>query len=162
MKKLLYLLPLFLGGFFYAQNFKADSTQFKKISDEILTNGKGYEDLRELTKNIGNRLSGSANYEKATQWAMQKLKDAGADKVWLQPVMVDVWTRGTESLKLKIRNGNWENIKMLSLGNSEGTKGKDLKGNIILVKSIEDFQKIPAEVIKDKIVLIENFLKLFV
>ena len=68
MKKLLYLLPLFLGGFFYAQNFKADSTQFKKISDEILTNGKGYEDLRELTKNIGNRLSGSANYEKATQW----------------------------------------------------------------------------------------------
>ena len=152
MKKLLYLLPLFLGGFFYAQNFKADSTQFKKISDEILTNGKGYEDLRELTKNIGNRLSGSANYEKATQWAMQKLKDAGADKVWLQPVMVDVWTRGTESLKLKIGNGNWENIKMLSLGNSEGTKGKDLKGNIILVKSIEDFQKIPAEVIKDKIV----------
>jgi hypothetical protein len=56
MKKL-YLLPLFLGGFFYAQNFKADSTQFKKISDEIFTKGKGYEDLRELTKNIGNRLS---------------------------------------------------------------------------------------------------------
>lgn len=152
MKKLIYLFPLFLGGIFYAQNFKADSTQFKKISDEILVKGRGYEDLRELTKNIGNRLCGSANYEKATQWAMKKLKDAGADKVWYEPVLVKVWTRGKESLKIKSGNGKWEEIKMLSLGNSEGTKGKDLRGEIILVKSIEEFQKIPAEIIKNKIV----------
>ena len=61
MKKLLYILPLFLGGFFWSQNFKQDSLQFKKISDEILVNGKSYEDLRELTKDIGSRLSGSSN-----------------------------------------------------------------------------------------------------
>ena len=42
------ILPLFLGGFFWSQNFKQDSLQFKKISDEILVNGKSYEDLREF------------------------------------------------------------------------------------------------------------------
>ncbi len=152
MKKLFYVLPLFLGGIFYAQNFKADSTQFKKISNEILVKGKGYDDLRELTKNIGNRLCGSANYEKATQWAMQKLKDAGADKVWFQPVLVKVWTRGAESLKIKTGNGKWENVKMLSLGNSEGTKGKDLKGEILVVKTLEEFLKMPDELVKNKIV----------
>ena len=106
MKKLFYVLPLFLGGFFYAQNFKADSAQFKKISNEILAKGKGYDDLKELTKNIENRLCGSANYEKTTHWAMQKLKIAGADKVWLQPVLVKVWTRGQESLKIKPETEN--------------------------------------------------------
>jgi hypothetical protein len=35
MKKLFYVLPLFLGGIFYAQNFKEDSTQFKKISTKF-------------------------------------------------------------------------------------------------------------------------------
>ena len=56
MKKLLYILPLFWADF-WSQNFKQDSLQFKKISDEILVNGKSYEDLRELTKDIGSRLS---------------------------------------------------------------------------------------------------------
>lgn len=159
MKKLLYIFPLFLGGFFIAQNFKQDSIQFKKISDEILVNGQSYEDLRELSKNIGNRLCGSANYEKAADWAMEKLKEAGADKVWFQPVVVNVWSRGDESLKLKINNGKWKEIKMLSLGNSEGTKGKDLKGEIILVKTLEEFEKIPDILVKDKIVFFNYAFK---
>ena len=78
------------------------------------TNGKGYEDLRDLPKILAIDSLVVLIMKKATQWAMQKLKDAGADKVWLQPVMVDVWTRGTESLKPKIGKRNWENIKCFS------------------------------------------------
>ena len=159
MKKLLYIFPLFLGGFLFSQDLKKDSLQFKKISDEILVNGKSYEDLRELTKNIGNRLCGSANYEKAADWAMEKLKEAGADKVWFQPVVVNVWSRGDESLKIKINSGKWKEVRMLSLGNSEGTKGKNLKGEIILVKTLEEFEKIPDILIKDKIVFFNYAFK---
>jgi len=32
---------------------------------------------------------------------MKKLLEAGADQVWFQPVMVNVWTRGDESKKKK-------------------------------------------------------------
>lgn len=56
--KLITILPLFLGGILFSQH-QADSIQFKNISDEILTNGLAYENLRDLTKNIGHRLSGS-------------------------------------------------------------------------------------------------------
>lgn len=142
---------LFLGMAVFSQT-KEDSIQFSKISTEILNNGKGYTELRDLSKNIGHRLSGSATYEKAVQWAEQKLRDAGADKVWLQEVMVPVWTRGKESLHIKTADGKWKNLKMLSLGNSEGTGGKDVSGEIIIVKSMEEYDKLSADQVKDKIV----------
>ena len=148
MKNLVFCM-LLISGFCFAQN---DSVQFKKISDEILLHGEAYENLRELTKDIGHRLSGSENYDKAVIWAEQKLKEAGADKVWLQEVMVPVWERGKESLEIKPENGNWEKINMLSLGNSEGTNGKDFEGEILLVNSIDEFNQLPDEEVKGKAV----------
>ena len=151
MKKILGTSLLLFGMAAFGQS-KEDSIQFRKISTEILNNGKGYTELRELTKNIGHRLSGSEAYEKSVKWAEQKLRDAGADKVWLQEVMVPVWVRGKESLQIQASNGKWKSLKMLSLGNSEGTGGKDISGEIIMVKSMEEYDKLPAEKVKDKIV----------
>jgi hypothetical protein len=151
MKKIAGTSLLLFGMAVFGQA-KEDSIQFKKISTEILNNGKGYNELRELTKTIGNRLSGSEAYEKSVQWATQKLRDAGADKVWLQEVMIPVWVRGKESLHIQASNGKWKSIKMLSLGNSEGTNGKDISGEIIMVKSLEEYDQLPAEKVKDKIV----------
>ncbi|AKK74997.1 peptidase M28 [Chryseobacterium gallinarum] len=143
---------LILGATFLSGQSKEDSLQFNRISTEILNYGKGYNDLRELTKNIGHRLSGSEAYERSVKWAEQKLRDAGADKVWLQEVMIPVWVRGKESLHIKTSNGGWKSLKMLSLGNSEGTGGKDVSGEIIMVKSIEEYDKLSPEQVKDKIV----------
>ncbi|WP_353145593.1 M20/M25/M40 family metallo-hydrolase [Chryseobacterium sp.] len=151
MKKILQTSLLVLGMTVFGQT-KEDSIQFSKISSEILNHGKGYTELRDLTKNIGHRLSGSEAYEKAVKWAEQKLRDAGADKVWLQEVMIPVWVRGKESLHIKASNGAWKSLKMLSLGNSEGTGGKDISGEIIMVKSMEEYDKLSAEQVKDKIV----------
>ncbi len=151
MKKIIGTSLLLLGMAVFGQS-KEDSIQFRKISTEILNNGKGYNELRELTKTIGNRLSGSEAYEKSVQWAAQKLRDAGADKVWLQEVMIPVWVRGKESLHIQTADGKWKSIAMLSLGNSEGTKGKDVSGDIIMVKSLEEYDKLPTEKVKDKIV----------
>lgn len=145
------ILPLFLGGILFSQN-AVDSIQFKNISDEILVNGTAYENLRDLTQNIGHRLSGSAAYEKSTDWAVQKLKEAGADKIWKEEVMVPVWERGKESLQIKEGDGKWRSLKMLSLGNSEGTKGKDVEAEIVFVKNKEDFDKLPDAAIKGKII----------
>ncbi|MDN4010886.1 M20/M25/M40 family metallo-hydrolase [Chryseobacterium gambrini] len=151
MKKILGTTLTLLGLAVFGQA-KEDSIQFAKISTEILNKGKAYNELRELTKNIGHRLSGSASYEKAVTWAEQKLRDAGADKVWLQEVMVPVWVRGKESLHIKTSNGKWKSLKMLSLGNSEGTGGKDISGEIIMVRSMEEYDKLSPEQVKDKIV----------
>lgn len=151
MKKIFSTSLLLLSLAVFGQT-KEDSIQFSKISIEILNNGKSYTELRDLTKNIGHRLSGSESYEKSVKWAEQKLRDAGADKVWLQEVMIPVWVRGKESLQIKTANGQWKSLKMLSLGNSEGTAGKDISGEVIMVKSMEEYEKLSADQVKDKIV----------
>ncbi len=164
MKKLFIILPLFLSGIFFAQKkpVKKSSTTtiqkvnypdtFKKISDEILLNSNAYEHLRELTKGIGSRFSGTLGYEKATTWAEKKLKEVGADVVWKQDVKVPIWQRGNESLQIKTDNGGWKSIKMLALGNSEGTDGKDLVAEIVLVKDFQEFSSLPIDKVKDKII----------
>lgn len=151
MKKIIVTSLMLLSMAIFGQ-VKQDSVQFAAISTEVLNYGKSYPELKDLTKNIGHRLSGSESYEKAVKWAEQKLRDAGADKVWLQEVMVPVWVRGKESLQIKTSNGKWKSLKMLSLGNSEGTGGKDVSGEIIMVKSMEEYEKLSPEQVKDKIV----------
>ncbi|MBK1896305.1 M28 family peptidase [Chryseobacterium paridis] len=155
MKKLIGTSLIFLSIGLFGQS-KEDSIQFNRISTEILNNGKGYDELRDLTKTIGKRLSGSEAYEKSVQWAAKELREAGADKVWLQEVMIPVWERGKESLQIKPHTGKSKNLKMLSLGNSEGTGGKDVTGEIIMVKSLEEYDKLPAEKVKDKIVFFNH------
>ncbi|WP_292008929.1 M28 family peptidase [Chryseobacterium sp.] len=151
MKKIIYT-SLFLLGIAVSGQTKEDSIQFNKISTEVLNKGKAYTELRDLTKNIGHRLSGSRAYDKAVQWAAQKLTEAGADKIWLQDVMVPVWERGPESLYIKTSDGNWKSLKMLSLGNSEGTGGKDISGDIIMVKSMEEYSLLSPQKVKGKII----------
>lgn len=145
-------IPLFLSGILFGQN-KSDSIQFKKISDHILTSGQAYEDLRYLTKNIGHRLSGSEAYEKSVKWAENKLRDAGAEKVWLQEVRIPVWVRGKETMMMKSKSGSWQPVKFLSLGNSEGTGGKDVTGEVVVVKNKQEFDQLGDDQIKGKIVL---------
>ena len=43
---------------------KVDSTNIKQFFNSALTHGKSYEWLRDLTQNIGGRLSGSPEHKK--------------------------------------------------------------------------------------------------
>ena len=59
MKKIVITLILTTFGFVSsAQN--PDSLMIRRIADEILINGKAYDNLRYLTKQIGARLAGSS------------------------------------------------------------------------------------------------------
>ena len=57
-------------------------------------------------------------------------------------------------------------MEFLSLGNSEGTNGKDLEAEVLMVGSLEEFEKLPAEKVKDKAVFFnykfrEDFVQTF-
>jgi len=119
-----------------------------------MTNGTAYYNLGELTKGVGSRFSGTPGYEKAAQWAEKKLKDIGIEMIWRQEARVPVWVRGRESLQIKAANGDWKNIKMLSFGNSEGTGGKDLTGEIVIINSTAELNALSIGKLKDKIVFV--------
>ncbi|MCB0696733.1 MAG: M20/M25/M40 family metallo-hydrolase, partial [Chitinophagaceae bacterium] len=136
-----------------SQAFAQDSLVLQKISDNIMLHGQCYDNLRVLCKDVGHRLSGSPEAEKAVAWGEKAMEAAGADKVWLQPVDVPYWVRGKESLKLKFSNSDtYIEVPMLSLGNAVGTNGKVLEAEVIIANSFEEFERIPAKDVKGKIV----------
>ncbi len=132
---------------------QTDSAALQKISDDILLHGTCYDNLRTLCKTVGHRLSGSPQAEKAVLWGQQALQTAGADRVWLQPATVPKWIRGRESLKIDFGNGLQE-VPVLSLGNSHGTDGKDLSGNIVMAGSVDSLKAMSPEAVKGKIVFL--------
>ncbi|RYZ20976.1 MAG: M20/M25/M40 family metallo-hydrolase [Chitinophagaceae bacterium] len=160
MKRSLTLLAcLLFGGGLFAQN--EDSLFIRRLADEILVNGKAYENLRQLTKGVGARLSGSPGMVKAEQWGQGALQRAGADRVWLQECLVPHWVRGGReyfraerlvSVSADGKNRKWStrNLNVLALGNSLASNGA-VRAPIMVVRN---FQELDAkkDSVKGKIV----------
>ncbi|MEO7264051.1 MAG: M20/M25/M40 family metallo-hydrolase [Ferruginibacter sp.] len=131
---------------------QSDSTTIKAISDEVLSRSKAYENLRFLCKQIGPRLSGSANAAKAVTETARMLRVAGADTVYLQPCMVPHWVRGAkETGHIHVAGNNKRNLNLCALGNSVGTGIKGITGKVIEIKNFAELEKMSAKV-KGKIV----------
>jgi len=130
-----------------------DEEQIKKIYTSSLTNGKAYEWLNYLSNQIGGRLSGSVQAEQAVEYTKRQLDSLGLDRVWLQPVMVPKWVRGTpEFAYLETKPGVTSNVPICALGGSVSTPLGGLKANIIEVRGIEELQQLGNEKISGKIV----------
>jgi carboxypeptidase Q len=148
MKNFVFVFAVFL---FNINSFSQseDSLMIKKISDEILTNGKAYENLRHLTKQIGARLSGSTQMTQAENWGILLMSESGADRSWLQECKVPRWVRGGKD-HAKVKENN-RTLDVLALGNSMGSGGKGVTAPVILVNSFDELEKRKNEV-KGKIV----------
>jgi hypothetical protein len=133
----------------FSQN--EDSVMIRKIADEILVNGKAYDNLHELTKKIGGRLSGSPQMVQAENWGLRVMKQSGADKAWLQECMVPHWVRGGKDEATAYFAGRKKNIDVIALGNSLGTGPKPVKAQVLEVTSFDDLES-KKDRVKGKIV----------
>ncbi|MFN2456636.1 MAG: M20/M25/M40 family metallo-hydrolase [Chitinophagaceae bacterium] len=136
-----------------------DSVFIRRIANEILVNGKAYENLRVLTKQVGARLAGSPQMVKAEQWGLKAMKEAKADTAWLQQCMVPHWVRGGKDEAIAEwpaeSTGNKKTqrkmkLDVLALGNSIGSV-KSLKAEVIEIKDFEDLER-KKDQVKNKIV----------
>ncbi|SDR72407.1 Zn-dependent amino-or carboxypeptidase, M28 family [Polaribacter sp. KT25b] len=117
---------------------KIDSTNIKTLFNSALTEGKSYEWLRDLTQNIGPRLSGSEGAAKSVIWGEKIMKEVGLDSVWLQPVMVPHWVRGEKEIATYTTNGVQKNVPICALGFSVATPASGVLAEVIEVKSLEE------------------------
>ncbi|MFD2101180.1 M28 family peptidase [Flagellimonas iocasae] len=150
--RIVLLLALLLASTpFFAQS--NDEKQIKAIYDKALTDGKAYEWLNYLSNQIGGRLSGSVQAQEAVEYTKEELDALGLDRVWLQPVMVPKWVRGTpEFAYIETKPGLTTNVPICALGGSVSTPDGGLKANIIEVQGIEDLEKLGKDKIAGKIV----------
>lgn len=148
-KRLLVLLgfPLFA-----AAQPADDAATIKKISDEIMRNGKAHDLLFELTKKVGGRLAGSPQFAKAVQWGKVSMEKNGADNVFLQECMIPHWVRGGQDKAMITEIDHKKTTRyldVLALGNSLGNG--TVVAPVLAVANFDELEKRKAEV-KGKIV----------
>jgi len=163
MKSILIALFFITPFCFYAQT---DSEIIKTIYDNSLSNGNSYFWLDHLSNNIGSRLSGSENAEKAVSYTKTELEKLNLDKVWLQPVMVPKWVRGNPETAYFINGKDKTKVNICALGGSIATPEKGIEASVIEVSSIEQLKALGREKILNKIVFFnrpmdETFINTF-
>jgi hypothetical protein len=144
---------MFCWPFLTQAQINQDSITIKKMSDEIMTNGKAYDLLRQLTKQIGGRLAGSPQQQNAAIWGKRNMESFAPDKVFMQPCKTPNWQRGGKDFASVVSvNGKAMNrpLAALALGNSLGSKGL-IEAELLAVADFDELEKRKAEV-KGKIV----------
>ncbi|HEY4968224.1 MAG TPA: M20/M25/M40 family metallo-hydrolase [Puia sp.] len=135
-------------GSAYAQS---DSVTLRKIADEIFRHSNAYSNLTQLTKHIGPRLSGSPQTYAAEKWGLDVLKQAGAEKVYLQKAVIPHWVRDGKDEAALVTGKNRQSLAVIALGNSVSTPVKGITAPMILIRDFDELEKRKAE-IKGKIV----------
>ncbi len=157
MKKLIFSLSVIIATASFAQT---DEEIVREVFDQSLSNGMSYTWLDHLSNEIGGRLSGSLNAQRAVEYTKEELEKLGLDKVWLQPVMVPKWVRGTpEFAYVETAPGKTLNFNICALGGSIATPIEGVKANLIEVQGVEDLKAIGREEIEGKIVFFNRPMK---
>jgi carboxypeptidase Q len=144
-------LSLFI--FLFIVNTSAqDSLMIRRIYDEELVNGQCYQNLRYLCKNIGPRLSGSPNAQKAVEWGQKLMESYGFDRVFLQQVMVPHWVRDPKERGEIVDGDNRIPVAIAALGMSVSTPARGLTADVIEVHSLKQLDTLGEAAIKGKIV----------
>ena len=133
-----------------------DSLFIRKIYDEAMENGQAYENLRSLCKDIGARITGSAEAKMAVEWGKQLLDAYDFDKVYLQEIEVPHWERGTKEAAWIINeNGDLHKLHITALGGSVCTGGL-IEGEVIMANSMEELNELDPKEVEGKIVFLNK------
>ncbi|MBO9618871.1 MAG: M20/M25/M40 family metallo-hydrolase [Niabella sp.] len=141
MRRKLFLI----GGLFLVSGLAAQTTDeafIRKMADEVLVNGKAYDNLRTLTKTIGGRLAGSPQMYKAEDWGYNLLQQSGSQHTFKQECMVPHWVRGgKDQATALLPDHSKKELDVLALGNSLGTGEKGVSAPVLLVNSFEELEQ---------------------
>ncbi len=151
MKRVQLILIILLPLAAFAQR-QSDSIFIQRLFSTALVQKQGYYFLKDLCKNAGPRISGSAEAAKAVDIAFSYLKKFGADTVYKQEVMVPHWVRGNMHDAYYISGKQKVKISIEALGGSVATSSNGITAEVIEVIGMKDLKNFTDKDIKGKIV----------
>jgi hypothetical protein len=133
------------------------SAALVKLGGQLMVAGQGYEYDRQLADDIGPRLTGSANYVKATNWGVDEFKRLGLANVhkeaWEIPA---TWEPETDATA-RILAPHEQRLHLESEGWSPSTPSGGVRGSVYYLSSLTmDAVKAQASSIKDAVVLVDS------
>jgi hypothetical protein len=111
--------------------------------DTLLATGlrdlDAYSMLADLTTNIGPRLSGSPNSERAIAWAERTMRAVGLQNVRRIPCMVPHWVRGDVERASILGGGK---LEICALGGSVATPKRGIEAQVLEVRSLKEAEEL--------------------
>jgi carboxypeptidase Q len=131
----------------------------ERLRDAAMTSDYAYNELRYLTENIGQRLSGSPQAQKAVDWVASEMRKLGAE-VTLEKTSVPHWVRGLETAELTAwpgqAPGTTQKIVVTALGPSVATRPEGITAEVIVVDDWKQLRALPPGAAKGKILLFNH------
>ncbi len=128
----------------------------KKLQAAALTSDYAYRQVAHLSNNIGPRLSGSAQAQKAVEYVAGELKTLGLE-VRLEKVMVPHWVRGEETAALVQFPGQaadtTQKVVLTALGGSVATPPDGLTAEVVVVRDFDELESLGKAKVSGKIVV---------
>lgn len=162
--RLFFFLTIALAAGTFAQTASPTPTlysdktlaEMRRIQQAALAGDYAYKQTGYLSNNIGPRLSGSPQAERAVQYVAEQMRKLGLD-VRLQPCMVPHWVRGEERAELVewegMATGTTQKVVLTALGGSVATSAEGLTGEIVVVKDFNELAALGREKVAGKIVM---------
>lgn len=130
--------------------------ELKQIQQAALKSDYAYRQVAYLSNNIGPRLSGSAQAERAVDYVAGEMRRLGLE-VQLEKLMVPHWVRGVETGDLVEFPGQAPNttqkIVLTALGGSVATPAQGLTAEVVVVHDFDELQALGRDKVAGKIVL---------
>jgi carboxypeptidase Q len=130
-----------------------------EISRAALASDYAYRQTRYLSNNIGPRLSGSPQAERAVQYVADEMRKLGLD-VRLQKLSVPHWVRGEEKGELVefpgMAPGTTQKVVLTALGGSIATPADGMTAQVVVVRNFEELEALGRAGVEGKIVLFNH------
>ncbi|MEO8041591.1 MAG: M28 family peptidase [Acidobacteriota bacterium] len=131
----------------------------RRLQQAALKSDYAYRQTAFLANNIGPRLTGSPQAERAIEYVADEMRKLGLD-VRLQKLSVPHWVRGEEKAQLVefagMAAGTTQKIVVAALGGSIATPADGMLGEIVVVNSFDELNALGRDRVEGTIVLFNN------
>lgn len=138
---------------------EAELATAQSLKAQALKGSAAYDITASLTTEIGPRMAGSENDQRAVAWAVKKLKSLGYDRVWTEPVRFPLWTRGVESAEVLAPFP--QKLAVTTLGHSVPTPPEGITAEVVRYDSLEALQADTTDRARGKIVFVDKRMERF-
>jgi carboxypeptidase Q len=133
--------------------------EMRSLMQAALSSDYAYRQTAYLSNNIGPRLTGSPQAERAVQYIADEMRKLGLD-VRLQKLTVPHWVRGEERGTLiefpGMAAGTTQKIIITALGGSIATPAEGITAEVVVVNNFDELNALGRENVAGKIVLFNN------
>ncbi len=131
----------------------------ERLRDSAIRDPYAMNELRYLTDNIGPRLSGSPQAQRAVDWVAGEMRAQGAE-VTLEKAKVPHWVRGVETAEVVEwpgqAPGTTQKVVLTALGGSVATPAGGITAEVVVVSNWQELRALPAWAVKGKILLFNH------